>query len=120
MAAIESAPPRGGRKPQINAAEIVRLTTQTTPEGATYWSTRKLGKQMGISDTAVRKVWKANGLRPHLVETFNVSRDPKFVEKLEDGYCGVLISPRQNTRWHCTATKKAKCGHWTEHSPDCR
>lgn len=60
------------------------MTTQTTPAGATHWSTRKLAAQLGISDTTVLKVWHANGLKPHLVETFKVSRDPKFVEKLED------------------------------------
>ena len=47
-------------------------------------STRKLAAQLGISDTTVLKVWRANGLKPRLVETFKVSRDPKFVEKLED------------------------------------
>ena len=84
VAAIRADLPRSGRKPRIDAAEIVRVTTQTTPEGATHWSTRKLGAKLGISDTTVLKVWRANGLKPHLVETFKVSRDPKFVEKLED------------------------------------
>ena len=83
VAAIESDLPRSGRKPTIDAAEIVRVTTQTTPEGATHWSTRKLAAKLGISDTTVLKVWQANGLKPHLIETFKVSRDPKFVEKLE-------------------------------------
>jgi len=80
VAAIESDLPRSGRKTTIDAAEIVRVTTQTTPEGATHWSTRKLAAKLGISDTTVLKVWQANGLKPHLVETFKVSRDPKFVE----------------------------------------
>ena len=80
VAAIQADLPRSGRKPRIDAAEIVRVTTQTTPEGATHWSTRKLGAKLGISDTTVLKVWRANGLKPHLVETFKVSRDPKFVE----------------------------------------
>jgi transposase len=84
IAAIASDLPRSGRKPTIDATEIVRLTTQTTPEGATHWSTRKLAAKLGISDTTVLKVWQANGLKPHLVETFKVSRDPKFIEKLED------------------------------------
>lgn len=58
------------------------VTTQTTPEGATHWSTRKLAAKLGISDTTVLKVWQANGLKPHRVETFKVSRDPKFVARL--------------------------------------
>ena len=47
--------PRSGRKPRIDAAEIVRVTTQTTPEGATHWSTRKLAAKLGVSDTTVLK-----------------------------------------------------------------
>lgn len=90
--AIESDLPRSGRKPTINAAEIVRMTTQTKPEGATHWSTRKLAAKLGISDTTVLKVWQANGLKPHLVETFKVSRDPRLIEKLED-IVGLYMSP---------------------------
>jgi transposase len=92
VSAIASDLPRSGRKRRIDAAEIVRLTTQTKPEGATHWSTRKLAAQLGISDTTVLKVWRANGLKPHLVETFKVSRDPKFVEKLED-IVGLYLAP---------------------------
>ena len=54
--AIASDLPRSGRKPRIDAAEIVRVTTQTTPEGATHWSTRKLAAKLGVSDTTVLKV----------------------------------------------------------------
>ena len=93
--AIVSDLPRSGRKPRIDAAEIVRVTTQTTPEGATHWSTRKLAAKLGVSDTTVLKVWRTHGLKPHLVETFKVSRDPKFVEKLED-IVGLYMSPPEH------------------------
>ena len=96
--------PRSGRKPRIDAAEIVRVTTQTKPEGATHWSTRKLAAQLGISDTTVLKVWQANGLKPHLVETFKVSRDPKFVEKLED-IVGLYMSPPEHALVLCCDEK---------------
>ena len=96
--------PRSGRKPRIDAAEIVRITTQTKPEGATHWSTRKLAAQLGISDTTVLKVWQANGLKPHLVETFKVSRDPKFVEKLED-IVGLYMSPPEHALVLCCDEK---------------
>ena len=84
--------PRRGRKRRIDAAEIVRVTTQTKPESATHWSTRKLTAKLGISDTTVLKVWCANGLKLRLVETFKVSRDPKLVEKVED-IVGLYMSP---------------------------
>jgi transposase len=96
--------PRSGRKPRIDAAEIVRMTTQMKPEGATHWSTRKLAAQLGISDTTVLKVWQANGLKPHLVETFKVSRDPKFAEKLED-IVGLYMSPPEHALVLCCDEK---------------
>ncbi len=104
VAAIQADLPRSGRKPRIDAAEIVRLTTQSTPEGATHWSTRKLVAKLGISDTTVFKVWRANGLKPHLVETFKVSRDPKFVEKLED-IVGLYMSPPEHALVLCCDEK---------------
>lgn len=104
LAAIESDLPRSGRKPTIDAAEIVRVTTQTTPEGATHWSTRKLAAKLGVSDTTVHKVWQANGLKPHLVKTFKVSRDPKFIEKLED-IVGLYMSPPEHALVLCCDEK---------------
>lgn len=104
LVAIEGDLPRSGRKARIDTAEIVRATTQTTPEGATHWSTRKLAAKLGISDTTVLKVWRANGLKPHLVETFKVSRDPKFVEKLED-IVGLYMSPPEHALVLCCDEK---------------
>ncbi|MBO9484280.1 helix-turn-helix domain-containing protein [Salinisphaera sp. G21_0] len=82
--AIEKDLPRGGRRQTIDAVEIVRLTTQTLPDNATHWSTRSMAAVSGVSEASVRRIWKANGLKPHLEKTFKVSRDPNFVEKLED------------------------------------
>ena len=104
LAAIEADLPRSGRKPRINAAEIVRLTTQTTPAGATHWSTRTLAARTGVSDTSVLRIWQANGLKPHLVETFKVSRDPKFAEKLED-IVGLYMSPPEHALILCCDEK---------------
>ena len=53
---------------------------------------RSLAEQAGISDSSVLRIWQAHGLKPHRVETFKVSRDPKFVEKLED-IVGLYLSP---------------------------
>ena len=92
LAAIEQDLPRGGRTPVVDRAELVRLTTLSTPEAATQWSTRLLGDKLGISHSTVSRIWKANGLKPHRVERFKVSRDPKFAEKLED-IVGLYLSP---------------------------
>lgn len=113
--------PRSGRKPRMDAAEIVRITTQTKPEGATHWRTRKLAAHLGISDTTVLKVWQANGLKPHLVDTFKVSRDPKFVEKLED-IVGLYLSPPEHALVLCCDEKSQGQAyrHSTAPRPVCR
>jgi transposase len=95
LAAIERDLPRGGRPRKADTAEIVRLTTRTLPEAATHWSTRSLAAQVGVSDTTVLRVWHRHGLKPHLVETFKVSRDPRFVEKLED-IVGLYLNPPEH------------------------
>jgi transposase len=101
---IEQDLPRGGRKPKVDAAEIVRLTTQTQPAGATQWSTRTLAAVAGVSDTTVQRIWKAHGLKPHRVKRFKVSRDLKFVEKLED-IVGLYLSPPEHALVLCCDEK---------------
>ena len=92
FAAIERDLPRGGRTPVVDRAELVRLTTLSLPEVATQWSSRLMGDKLGISHSTVSRIWKAHGLKPHRVEAFKVSRDPKFAEKLED-IVGLYLSP---------------------------
>ncbi len=104
LAAIERDLPRGGRPPKIDPAEIVRLTTQTLPEAATHWSTRTLAAKAGVSDTTVLRVWHRNGLKPHLVKGFKVSRDPRFVEKLED-IVGLYLNPPEHALVLCCDEK---------------
>ena len=70
VAGIERDLPRGGRKPKADVAEIVRLTTQSTPPGATQWSTRSLAAQTGVSDSTVQRIWRAHGLKPHRLRSF--------------------------------------------------
>src|SRR5437588_11977259 len=98
LAGIEKDAPRGGRTPTIRsgvAPRIVEATTQTTPEGASHWSTRTLAVASGVSRSMVHRVWQANGLKPHLVRTFKVSNDPHFVEKLVD-VVGLYLNPPEH------------------------
>src|SRR5436305_450201 len=79
--------PRPGRRRRISPeviAEIIRKTTRETPTARTHWSTRSLAKVMGLSPSTIGRVWRRYGLKPHLSRTFKVSRDPKFLEKLND------------------------------------
>src|ERR1700732_1150413 len=84
---IEKDAPRSGRPRTITPAridEIVRLTTQSTPVAATHWSNRTLAPGTGVSPSTIGRIWRAHGLKPHLVKSFKLSNDPRFAEKLED------------------------------------
>jgi transposase len=86
---------RPGRKPSLSEATvrgIVELTLREPPPDATHWSTRSMAAVAGVSDTSVQRIWKAHGLQPHRVRTFKLSRDPQFVEKLQD-VVGLYVNP---------------------------
>lgn len=117
LAGIERDLPRGAPPVKVDVAKLVELTTQSTPQAATQWSTRTMARELGVSAASVSRHWRANGLKPHLVRGFKVSRDPKFVEKLED-IVGLYMSPR-STRWCCAATRRAKSKHWIVPNRDC-
>ena len=91
---IEKDASRPGRMRTIDPERVVHKTTQETPPNATHGSTRTMACALGISEASVRRVWQAHGLKPHLTETFKVSRDPQFVEKLED-IVGLYLNPPQ-------------------------
>jgi transposase len=98
IAGIEKDAPGRGRPATTDAAavaDIIRITTQENPPNATHWSTRDMAKVVGVSAATVRRIWAAHGLKPHLFRTFKVSRDPDFVEKLED-VVGLYLSPPAN------------------------
>ncbi len=90
--------PRGGRPPQPRQAleaRIVKTTTQTQPHMATHWSLRTLAQHLGTNPTLVYRVWKAHGLKPHLRRTFKLSKDPQFLEKLDD-VVGLYLNPPEH------------------------
>jgi transposase len=98
IAGILKDAPRAGRLRSIGEAvirEIVRKTTQETPVAGTHWSTRSLAKVMGLSPSTIGRIWRRHGLKPHLTRTFKLSRDPKFVEKLED-VIGLYLNPPEH------------------------
>src|ERR1700746_3498058 len=87
LTGLEKDAPRPGRKPAISAQrkeELIRRTTQSKPANATHWSTRTMAAEMGISEATVRRIWHAHGLKPHLVESFKISKDKHFAAKLDD------------------------------------
>ena len=87
--------PRPGAPRSVSDAEVERVVTrtlETKPESATHWSTRAMAKAAGLSQSAVSRIWRAFGLKPHLYETFKLSTDPFFVEKVRD-VVGLYLAP---------------------------
>ena len=109
LAGIEKDLPRGGRKPTTRnkmARLIIKKTTQELPKNATHWTTRTLARELGTNHSMVHRVWKANGLKPHLVKTFKVSNDPKFAEKLVD-IVGLYLDPPEHALVLCADEKSS-------------
>jgi len=107
VAGLEKDAPRAGRKPRISARQrkrVVTMTTRQQPSNATHWSTRSMAATVGISEASVRRIWRANGLKPHLVETFKISNDPQFAEKLED-IVGLYLNPPEHALVLCADEK---------------
>jgi transposase len=87
--------PRPGAPRTITDAqveEVVTKTLESKPSNATHWSTRSMAKAAGLSQTAVARIWHAFELKPHLHETFKLSTDPFFVEKVRD-VVGLYLNP---------------------------
>ncbi len=107
LAGLEKDAPRPGRIPKISPAKIaavVEATLQRTPENATHWSARSMAKAQGISRMAVQRIWKQYNLKPHLVETFKLSRDKHFLEKLQD-VVGLYLNPPDKALVLCVDEK---------------
>lgn len=85
-------------------AELVRTTIEKKPKGATHWSTRLLAKHAGVSQTTVSRVWRAFRLKPHRRETFSLSTDPYFVEKVRD-IVGLYLQPPDHAVVLCVDEK---------------
>jgi transposase len=101
---IERDLPRGAPPVKVDVAKLVEMTTQTTPQAATHWSTRKMAAQLGVAPSTVMRHWQANGLKPHTVRGFKISRDPQFVDKLED-IVGLYMSPPEHALVLCCDEK---------------
>jgi len=89
---------RPGRKRRIEETkvrEVIERTLQEKPSQATHWSTRSLAGVVGLSPASIQRIWKAHGLKPHRVRTFKLSRDPHFIEKLQD-VVGLYLNPPEH------------------------
>ncbi|MGQ0845500.1 MAG: IS630 family transposase, partial [Sporichthyaceae bacterium] len=96
-----------GRKASIDQQkidEIVNLTLHHVPEGQTHWSCRTMAEHVGVSSATVQRIWNARGLKPHRVETFKLSNDPQFEDKLID-VVGLYLDPPEKAIVLCVDEK---------------
>jgi transposase len=99
--------PRSGTPRKISdetVERIVTVTLESTPSDATHWSTRDLAKRIGVSQSTVSRVWRAFNLQPHRVETFRLSNDPLFIEKVRD-IVGLYMNPPNHAVVLCVDEK---------------
>lgn len=99
--------PRPGTPRKVSDADVERaltMTLESTPKDATHWSTRSLAKQTGLSRSTVGRIWRAFALQPHRSETFKLSKDPLFIEKVRD-IVGLYMDPPDRALVLCVDEK---------------
>src|SRR4030095_7705180 len=99
--------PRPGAKRTITDEQVEQViirTLETTPRGATHWSTREMAKPVGLSHMAISRIWHTFGLQPHRSETFKLSNDPLLVEKVRD-IVGLYLNPPTHAAVFCVDEK---------------
>ncbi|WP_031509888.1 IS630 family transposase [Streptomyces megasporus] len=99
--------PRSGGPRSVSdeqVAAVVTKTLETAPRNATHWSTRSMAKEMGLSQSTVSRIWRAFGLQPHRSETFKLSTDPYFVDKVHD-VVGLYLDPPERALVFCVDEK---------------
>ena len=99
--------PRSGRPRAVtddDVERVITLTLETAPRDATHWSTRSMAQRSGLSHNTVSRIWRAFGLQPHRTETFKLSSDPFFIEKVRD-VVGLYLNPPDRALVLCVDEK---------------
>lgn len=99
--------PRPGAPRSVSDAtveDVIVRTLETKPKAATHWSIRLLARETGLGASTVHRIWRAFGLKPHLSETFKLSTDPLFIEKVRD-ICGLYLNPPDKALVLCVDEK---------------
>jgi len=108
LAGLEEAAGRG-RKPSLPVKKIASVVAEVTrpPKGRKRWSVRSMARHAGVSPSSVQRIWSKNDLKPHVVETFKLSNDPRFEEKFWD-VIGLYLDPPERALVLC-CDEKSQC-----------
>ena len=99
--------PRPGRPRTVTdrqVEEVIVKTLESAPKDATHWSTRSMAREVGLTQSAVFRIWRAFGLAPHRVETWKLSKDPLFIDKVRD-VVGLYLAPPERAVVLCVDEK---------------
>jgi transposase len=99
--------PRPGQPRKITDAqveEVIVKTLESTPRDATHWSTRSMAREVGLTQSAVHRIWKAFALQPHRQQTWKLSKDPQFIDKVRD-VVGLYLAPPERAVVLCVDEK---------------
>ena len=99
--------PRPGRPrtiADVQIEQVITTTLETAPKDATHWSTRGMAARVGLSQTAVSRIWRAFGLQPHRQDTWKLSKDPQFIDKVRD-VVGLYLDPPERAVVLCVDEK---------------
>jgi transposase len=99
--------PRPGQPRKITDEQVEAVivkTLESSPKDATHWSTRSMAREVGLTQTAVHRIWKAFGLQPHRQDTWKLSKDPQFIEKVRD-VVGLYLNPPERAVVLCVDEK---------------
>jgi hypothetical protein len=114
--------PRPGRPRTVSDEQVQAVITatleQAPPGGDTHWSTRSMALSAGMPQSAVSRIWRTFGLKPHVVQTWKLSTDPQFIDKVRD-VVGLYMAPPDNAR-SCASTRNRRSRRWTGPPPACR
>jgi transposase len=99
-------------------AAVIERTLRSKPDDATHWSIRSMAGATGFSHTTIRRIWTAFGLQPHRSETFKLSSDPLFVDKVRD--IVAFICRRPTAHWYSAWTRRARFKRSIASSQFCR
>jgi transposase len=99
--------PRPGRPRTVTdeqVEEVIVRTLESAPKDATHWSTRSMAREVGLTQSAVHRIWKAFGLQPHRQQTWKLSKDPQFIDKVRD-VVGLYLNPPERAVVLCVDEK---------------